>query len=296
MELLVQLLLNGLVDGSLYGLVAVGFALIFGATRHFHIAHAGVFAAAGYGSAVLAQRMGFPTVLAVIVAIAFAVLIGVALARVVYVPLGRRGGQGFVLFLVSLGAMTIIENLFTLWVGAQPQQVDLGGWFTHAVKVGKWSLTAGQIVIVLLGLAMFVALLLTLRHTKAGKLIKAYSGNPEFIQIVGHRASRVLMLVYAVGSLFAAVAGVYVGGDTGMQPGLGETYFIISIMAVFIGGIGSISGAFVSAMVLGVLQNVLLQWIDSQWTLPVIFTVFLILITASPNGLAGLRMQKRRVA
>lgn len=296
MELFFQLLLNGLVAGSLYGLVAVGFALIFGATRHFHIAHAGVFAAAGYGAAVLAQRTGLPTSLAVIVSIVVAVLIGVALARGVYVPLGRRGGQGFVLFLVSLGAMTIIENLFTLWVGAQPQRLELGGWFTHVLKVGSWSLTAGQVGIILLGGAMFLALMLTLRHTRAGKLIKAYSGNPEFIQIVGHRPSRVLVLVYAVGSTFAAVAGVYVGGDTGMQPGLGETYFIISIMAVFIGGIGSISGAFVSAMVLGVLQNVLLQWIHSQWTLPVIFTGFLILITASPSGLAGLRMQKRRAA
>lgn len=293
MDLFIQLLLNGLVAGSLYGLVAVGFALIFGATRHFHISHAGVFSSAGYLAVIAAKDLGVPTGLAPFIGLALAVLLGVALVRFLYVPLGRRGGAGFVLFLVSLGALVIMDNLFTINMGARPAKLRLGDWFHNNVEVGQWSMTLGQVVIVVLTLVLFGALVWLLTGTRAGKLIQAYSGNPEFVEVVGKRPQRVLVLVYAAGSLFAALAGIYVAADTGMQPGLGESYFIISIMAVFIGGIGSVVGAFVAAMTLGVLQNILLMLIDSEWTLPVIFALFLVLITVSPSGLSGLKLTSR---
>lgn len=294
MDLFVQLLLNGLVAGSLYALVAVGFALIFGATRHFHIAHAGVFSSAGYLAVLATRELGLPGVLSALVGLTLAVLLGVALVRFLYVPLGRRGGAGFVLFLVSLGALVIVDNLFTINLGARPARLAIGGWFHQTVSLGAWSMTVGQLLIVGLTLALFTSLVLVLSRTRAGKLIKAYSGNPEFVEVVGRRPRRVLVLVYAAGSLFAALAGLYVAADTGMQPGLGETYFIISIMAVFIGGIGSVVGAFIAAMTLGILQNILLIRIDAEWTLSVIFVLFLVLITASPGGLTSVQLKPRR--
>ncbi|WP_068401805.1 branched-chain amino acid ABC transporter permease [Kribbia dieselivorans] len=294
MNLFIQLLLNGVVAGSVYALVAVGFALIFGATSHFHIAHAAVFSGAGYLAVIATQNLGLPGGVAAAVGLILAVLLGVALVRFLYTPLGRRGGQGFVLFLVSLGALVVVDNLFTINLGARPAQLSLGGWFHRAIPMGSWSMTVGQVALVAITVVAFTALLLVLTKTRAGKLITAYSGNPEFVEIVGRRPQRVLVLVYAAGSLFAALAGLYVAADTGMQPGLGETFFIISIMAVFIGGIGSVTGAFIAAMALGVLQNVLLMRIDAEWTLPVIFVLFLVLITVSPAGLSGLKLTSRR--
>lgn len=293
MDLFIQLLLNGLVAGSLYGLVAVGFALIFGATRHFHISHAGVFSSAGYLAVIAAEDLGVPTGIAPFVGLVLAVLLGVALVRFLYVPLGRRGGAGFVLFLVSLGALVIMDNLFTINMGARPARLGLGDWFRRNLEIGQWSMTYGQVALVVLTLVFFAALVWLLTGTQAGKLIQAYSGNPEFVEVVGKRPQRVLVLVYAAGSLFAAIAGIYVAADTGMQPGLGESYFIISIMAVFIGGIGSVVGAFIAAMTLGILQNILLMQIDSEWTLPVIFALFLVLITVSPSGLSSLQLKPR---
>jgi branched-chain amino acid transport system permease protein len=291
-ELFVQLLLNGLVAGSLYALVAVGFALIFAATRHFHIAHAAVFAAGGYLAHFLAEAMAIP--LAVPAALLLAMLLGVLLVRFLYQPLERRGGEGFVLFLVSLGALIAIDNVFTIGLGAQPARLALGSWFTSSVSIGAWSLTAGQVALVVLTAGLFTAVVGLLTLTRAGKLIQAFSGNPEFVQVVGRRPQVVLVLVYAVGSLLAAVAGAYVAGDTGMQPGLGETFFIVSVMAVIIGGIGSVGGAFVAAMLLGILQNVLLLWMGAQWTLAAIFAVFLVLITVSPQGLSQINFRRAK--
>jgi len=294
MNLTIQLLLNGLVAGSLYALVAVGFALIFGATRHFHISHAAVLSTAGYVTYLLTSNFGLPPALAVALALALAVLLGVLLVRFVYVPLNKRGGEGFILFLVSLGVLTVLDNVFTIGLGARPAKPYLGDWFHTVVPIGPFSLTAGQITIILLNVALFAGLVAAVEKTRAGKLIKAYSGNPEFFQVFGQRPMLVLVMVYAVGSLFAAVAGIHLAADTGMQPGLGEQYFIISIMAVFIGGIGSLRGAFVAAMALGILQNLLLLIMSAEWTLATVFAAFLVVMTLSPEGLQALKLNAPR--
>lgn len=296
MQLAVQLLLNGAVLGSIYGLMSGGFALIFGAARHFHISHAAVFASAGY-LAYLFSSAGVPLVLSVLIGIAFGVLLGMVLVRFLYTPLERRGGEGFILFLVSLGVLMIVDNIFTIGLGARPARLDLGGWFREPLSLGPWSITVGQAVFVLITLVLVGALLVVLNVTPAGKLIRAYSGNPELVQVIGRNPTRVVVLVYAVGSLFAAVAGIYVAGDTGMQPGRGETIFLISVMAMFVGGIGSVAGAFVAGMLLGIFQNLLLLVMNSEWTLAAVFVAFLIVMTASPQGLSALKfLSKRRLA
>jgi branched-chain amino acid transport system permease protein len=292
MDLFVQLLLNGLVGGSLYALVAVGFALIFAATRHFHIAHAAVFAAGGYFAHFLVDLV--PAGLAVLGAVLLSALLGVLLCLFLYRPLERRGGMGFVLFLVSLGALIVIDNIFTVGLGAQPARAALGSWFTTAVPLGGWSLIAGQLALIGLAVVLFAGLVVLLSRTRMGKLVQAFSSNPEFVQIVGRKPQVVLVVVYALGSVFAGVAGVYVSADTGMQPGLGETFFIVSVMAVIIGGIGSITGAFVAAMLLGLLQNVLLLVMGAEWTLAAIFVLFLVLITLSPEGLSKITLRRVR--
>lgn len=294
MDLFVQLLLNGLVAGSLYALVAVGFALIFVATRHFHIAHAAVFAAGGYLGHFLTGLL--PVWLAVSAAVLLSAVLGVLVATGLYRPLERRGGAGFVLFLVSLGALIVIDNVFTVGLGSQPARLAAGSWFTASVPVGRWSLVRGQVALIVVAVALFGGLVALLAKTRMGKLIQAFSGNPEFVQIVGRKPQVVLVIVYALGSLPAAVAGIYVAADTGMQPGLGETFFIVSVMAVILGGIGSITGAFVAAMLLGLLQNVLLLVMGAEWTLAAIFVVFLVLITVSPQGLAKINLRTFRAS
>ncbi|WP_022884414.1 branched-chain amino acid ABC transporter permease [Glaciibacter superstes] len=294
MTLFVQLVLNGLVAGSLYALMAAGLALILGATMHFHIAHAAVFASAGYLTYICTAFLGLHPALSALLAIAVAVLMGMGIVRFLYVPLTRRGGAGFILFLVSLGVLVVLDNIFTIGLGARPAKPGLGEWFGHVQQLGPWSLTWGQLLIILLSFGLVAGLIVCLEKTQAGKLVKAYSGNPEFFQLFGRKPMTVLLLVYAVGSFFGAIAGVYVAADTGMLPGLGEQFFIIAIMVVFIGGIGSVRGAFLAAMLLGVLQHVLLLWMGSEWTLAAVFIAFLALITISPQGLHKLSLPTRR--
>jgi branched-chain amino acid transport system permease protein len=284
-----QLVLNGLVAGALYALVAVGFALIFGCTRHFHIAHAGVLATGGYLCYALVDRAGPPILVAALLGILAATLLGVLILRVVYIPLERRGGEGFVLFLVSLGALILIENTFTLWLGASSVKVDPGEALKDPVSLGSASLTPMQIGLIVVSVAVFAALMTLLARTSLGKDIRALAANPELVRILGRRPGRIQISVYALASLIAGVAGVYQVADTGMQPGVGTNLIIFAFVAVILGGIGSVGGAFAAAMILGLLQNVSQLWIPSEWSTSVVFITFLVLITVLPSGLAGLK-------
>lgn len=296
MTLFWQLALNGIVAGALYALVAVGFALIFGCTRHFHIAHAAVLASAGYLCFALVDRAGVPILLAVAFALVAATLLGVLILRVVYLPLERRGGQGFVLFLVSLGALTLIENTFTLWLGASSVKVSPGETLREPVTLGSGSLTSMQIGLVGISVVAFAALLVVLARTSLGKEMRALAANPELVRILGRHPARIQASVYALASLVVGIAGVYQVADTGMQPGVGTELIIVAFVAVLLGGIGSVGGAFAAAMLLGLLQNISQLVVPSEWSTSVVFLTFLVLITLFPSGLATLLSRRGLIA
>lgn len=294
MNLFLQLLLNGIVAGSLYSLMAISLSLIYGATRHFHIAHAAVFSAAGYLTYVFGTALGLPAGLAVPIAILAATGLGVAIVRLLYRPLEERGGGPFIIFLVSLGTLAVVVNVFTLWLGQSPVRVTFAQGLRRPVEFGGLSLTVVQIGLILVSILCLGLLFYLLNCTWWGKYIRAFSSNPEFVEIIGGNPRALEILVYSIGSAIAALAGIYAAFDTGMTPGLGEEYFIIAILAVILGGVGSVSGAFAAAMLLGVLQNVLQLGVPAEWTVPIVFALFLLIISVSPSGLASLSFRSLR--
>lgn len=294
MNLFLQLLLNGVVAGSLYGLMAISLSLIYGATRHFHIAHAAVFSAAGYLTYVFGTVLGLPIGIAIIIAILAAMGLGVVIVRWLYRPLEERGGGPFVIFLVSLGLLAVVVNVFTLWLGQSPIRVTLSEGLRQPVKFGGLSLTVVQLGLVFVSTLCFGLLVYLLKYTWWGKYIRAFSSNPEFVEIIGGSPRALEILAYSIGSAIAALAGIYTTFDTGMTPGIGEQYFIIAILAVILGGVGSVGGAFAAAMLLGVLQNVLQIRVEAEWTIPIVFALFLLIIAVSPSGLASLSFRSLR--
>lgn len=292
MTLFWQLVINGIVAGALYALVALGFALIFGCTRHFHIAHAAVMATAAYLTFALSERTELPLAVAAVIGLAAATLLGVVVLRLIYLPLERRGGQGFVLFLVSLGVLILVENGFTLWLGAGTLRVDLGGALKRPVDLGSVSLTTMQLILVAVAAAAFAGLRLLLRRTGLGTDIRALAANAELVRILGRSPERITTAVYALASVIAGLVGVYQVADTGIAPGVSTNLIIFAFVAVILGGIGSVGGAFAAAMLLGLLQNVSQLVIPSEWSISVVFLCFLVLITLLPSGLAPLRQRR----
>jgi branched-chain amino acid transport system permease protein len=293
-DLLLQLLATGLVVGSIYALCAVGWGLIYGTTLHFHVAHGAVFSLAAYYAWAGQKLLGLPLIVAVVLAILAAALSGLLIDLLLYQPLERRGAIRTTVFISSLGLLIVVENLLAIVFTPDPLRMDIGV-LHNAVQLGPVFLTWLHVMAVALAIAGYLALMAFLKRSRAGQAIRAVSSSPEMARTVGIDLRRVHLLTYAIGSAIAAPAGIIVAMDVGAEPYRGTTFVLLASVGVIMGGIGSIPGALVGGIFLGLLENLGVWQIPSEWQSAISFGVFLVFIVVRPRGFFGRRIQSAEI-
>jgi len=286
--LFLQLLVDGLQLGALYALMAVGFAMIFGSTRIFHYAHGTTYVIVGYLFYYLAERLHVPWWLAAIAAAAAGVVFGVLLDRWMYRPIQRDEGSFFTVFVASFGIGVVVENIIIILFGAS--FVSISTPLTRAADVG------GGIVVSYLGMfSVLVALLLFaflnwfLAKTDVGVALRALSENPELVRGFGLNPRRLSQYAFAIGSLLVAPAALVATCVTGLTPTAGHRVVLISIAASIIGGIGSLRGAGLGGLILGLAESLAIWKLSTGWSEAVAFVILFCFILARPSGLFGIR-------
>jgi len=286
--LFLQLLVDGLQLGALYALMAVGFAVIFGSTRVFHYAHGTTYVIIGYLFYWLAERLHVPWWLAAAFAAFAGVVFGVALDRYVYRPIQRDEGSFFTVFVASFGIGVVAENIIIILFGAS--FVSISTPLTRAADVG------GGIVVSYLGIFSVLAagLLFTflnwfLARTDVGVALRALSENPELVRGFGLNPRKLSQYAFALGSLLVAPAALVATCVTGLTPTAGHRVVLISIAASIIGGIGSLRGAGLGGLILGLAESLAVWKLSTGWSEAVAFVILLGFILARPSGLFGTR-------
>lgn len=286
--LFLQLLVDGLQLGALYALMAVGFAIIFGSTRVFHYAHGTTYVIVGYLFYWMSERMHVPWWLAAAVAAAAGVLFGVLLDRWMYRPIQRDEGSFFTVFVASFGIGVVIENVIIILFGAS--FVSITTPLTRANDIG------GGIVVSYLGMfSIVVAILLFtflnwfLGRTDVGVALRALSENPDLVRGFGLNPRKLSQYAFAIGSLLVAPAALVATCVTGLTPTAGHRVVLISIAASIIGGIGSLRGAGLGGLILGLAESLAVWRLSTGWSEAVAFIILIGFILARPSGLFGLR-------
>jgi branched-chain amino acid transport system permease protein len=289
-DLILQLAATGLVVGSLYALCALGWGIIYGTTLHFHVAHGAVFTLAAYYAYVGQKLLGLPLAAAVIVAIAAAAASGLLIDRFLYQPLERRGAVRTTLFIASLGLLILVENTLAILFTPDPLRMDIGVLQT-SIRLGPVFLTYLHVATVALAVIGYGALMLFLKRTRWGQAIRAVSSSPAMARTIGIDLGRVHLLTYAIGSAISAPAGILVAMDVGVEPYRGTTFVLLASVGVIMGGIGSIGGALLGGLSLGLIENLGVWKIASEWQSALSFGVFLVFILVRPRGLFGRKVQ-----
>lgn len=284
-SMLAQLLLNGFVDGCLIALMALSFSLIYSTTRVFHIAHGGVFAAAGYvfyGSRVLLD-WSIPVSCAVtVVAIS---LLGVALDQLFYAPLTKKNASSLVLFLTSLGLYIAVTNLLALVFGADPKLLKLGGG--APISIGSLLLAPAQLVQVLATGPILLVVVWTLKSSGFGRSLRALRDDPLLATAMGLPVTSLRRGVFLIGSGLAAVAAILFAFDIAVTAHRGLTRVLEAAAALIIGGVRSFWGAIVGGLVLGLAQGAI-QWrLPSRWSEAVTYILLILVLLLRPWGLVG---------
>jgi len=281
--LALQLLINGLVTGSALGLVAVSFSLIYATTKLFHVAHAGVYTLSGYVAWSLAMR-GVPDIVAMAGAIVAAMVVGGLIQGVLYAELERRRATHLVVLIASLGMLAVMQNTIAGVYSPNILQFPVP-WGSKMFVAGGIRLTATQILTVIVSLAAYGGTMWFFHRTIMGKQIRAVASNPFLAEITRLRPKRTYVIVTAIGSAIVALPGVLVPLDLGLQPYSGVTPLLTATIAMIAGGIGSITGSFVVAIGIAVLQNLSLLVIPGEWSIGITFFIFVIFMLFRPTGL-----------
>jgi branched-chain amino acid transport system permease protein len=285
--LLLQLLIDGIQLGALYALMAVGFAIIFGSTRVFHYAHGATYIIVGYIFYFTGERLGLPWWVAALLAAASGVLFGVALDRFVYRPIQRDEGSFFTVFVASFGVGVVVENVIILFFGASFVSITTPltrGQDVHGIVISQLGVFA-----VVAAVVLFTFLNWFLARTDTGVALRGLSENPELVRGFGLNPRRLSQYAFAIGSLLVVPAALVATCITGLTPSAGHRVVLISIAASIIGGIGSLRGAGLGGLILGLAESLAIWRLSTGWSEAVAFVILLCFILIRPSGLFGTR-------
>ena len=272
--------------------MAVGFAIIYNATRVFHLAHGAVLTCAAYCFYVVVVVAGWSLAVAVPIAMVVAAALGCGIEFGVYAPLRRRGAGPAGLMIASLGLLVLFQNLFAIVFSTDILTVRSGG--LAIFQFGALTVTSLHIVTAVVAIVVFALLQLFLTATKQGRAIRALSDNPQLAPVVGIEVERTYLLVTAIGSALAAVAAILLTWDLGVQPEMGFLIVFYAAVAVVVGGAGYLPGALLGAVAFGLVQQLSIWQLDSRWQNGVVFAVVLLFLALRPQGLFGSRLVVRR--
>ena len=282
MDLLAQLLVNGLVNGSHYALLGLSFGLIFGPTRITHFAHGPLATLAAYLGWWAAQR-GLPLELALLTGISAGALIGVLCYQFLYRPFERSGSPALVILIGSLGLYIVTENFIGAVFGTDTKV--LANAPSHVFLVGPVVITMVQAMQMLALLTSSIALALFLGKTRFGRAVLAMNDNLEMARVVGIDTHRIALLVFGLGSAIAACAALLILMRDGASSHMGFNLVFMGFVAVVVGGIGSLRGAVAGGYALGLVESLGMWKIPSEWQSSIAFVVLFLVLLLRPQGL-----------
>ena len=289
-----QQLVNGLILGSMYALVAIGFTMIYGIIRLINFAHGdivmiGAFVTLGL---VMSGRIPFPVI--VILVILAGALMGILIERTAFRPM--RGAPQVTGFITSLAVSILLQNLGILLLTAQPRNFFCPDYLQTIFNLGSVSLRTIDLAIVVIAVVLMVFLVLLVRFTRLGMAMRATAENLNVARLMGININRTIMLAFAIGSGLAGVAGMMWGAKYGqIDPLLGFVPGLKAFVAAVIGGIGSIPGAMLGGYLLGfgeVLFVGLLPPIYSSYRDAFVFTTLILILLVLPTGLLGRKTEE----
>lgn len=287
-------LLNGLILGSMYALVAIGFTMVYGILRLINFAHGDVAMIGAFVTLGLVAA-GVPWPVLAVLVLAAGVLAGIGIEKAAFRPM--RGAPQVTGFIASLALSVLLQNLGVMIFSAQPRNFFLPDYLTKIITLGNQTFRVLDIIIVASSLVLMVLLLLLVKTTRLGMAMRATAENLQVARLMGIKVNKIIMIAFAVGSALAAYAGLLWGGKFGqIDPLMGFLPGLKAFVAAVIGGVGSIAGAVIGGFFLGFGEILFVGLLPSEYSAyrdAFVFGLLILILLIMPNGLLGGKVEDR---
>lgn len=290
MDILPQLVANGIIAGALYALLALGFNLIYGAAKFFDFSYGAVAIAGAYAAFFFSHTLGLPLLAGAAFGIVFSAILAMLLNVFIYHPLRKRRATTMVLLVASLGAFTLIQAVIAMLFTSQFRALlesEVGTREIFGVYPATGGATVTDVHILIITLAFIVAALLSalLAKTTFGKSVRAVSDDAEVAMFVGINTEKIIALVFLLGGAIAGLAGVLSALDTGMEPTRGFSLLLKGVIAAIIGGFGDVRGGLLGGFLLGLAENLGIWAISAGWKDAIAFAILIFFLLFRPYGI-----------
>ena len=286
-------LINGISLGSVYAIIALGYTMVYGIARMLNFAHGDIIMVGGFTVFTIVTTMGGSPVVGILASVVVCTVLGVTIERVAYRPL--RDASPLAVLITAIGVSYLLQNVALLIFGSNARQ------FTSVITVpalklagGKLSISSVTIVTILSCIVIMAALMTFINKTKMGQAMLAVSEDRGAATLMGINVNRTISVTFAIGSALAAVAGVLLcSAYPSLSPYTGSMPGIKAFVAAVFGGIGSIPGAFIGGIPLGIIENLAKAYISSQLSDAIVFSVLIIVLLVRPTGILGKKMTEK---
>lgn len=287
MDIIPQLIVNSVIAGSIYAMVALGFNLIYSTTKFFDLGYGALAMVGGYVVFYFYKGIGLDLYASVVIGVLVTGAIGTLVYRLVYAPLRAKKSSSMVMLVAALGVMTVIQSIVAILFTSQFQTLSKNTGSESVYNIFGGIITQTQVIILVLGIIIMIAIGIVFRYTLFGKTIKAVSDDEEVSKIIGINTSKIVGWVFFIGSSIAGLAGILVGLDTGIEPMMGLSLLLKGVIASIVGGIGNVYGGVLGAFLLGFIENFGIWKISGEWKDAIAFGVLIIFLLWRPRGIFG---------
>ena len=290
---ILQYLINGISIGAVYAIIALGYTMVYGIAKMLNFAHGDVIMVGAYISFCVTNYLGLPAIVSVLAAMVVCTVLGILIEGLAYKPL--RGTPSLAVLITAIGVSYFLQNTAQLiWTSSPKNFTSIVNIKPMAVFDGQLTITGEMIVTVLTAVLVMVALTWFTTRTKMGKAMRAVSEDRDAAQLMGINVNQTISMTFAIGAALAAVAGVLLCSTVPMlQPTTGSMPGIRAFTAAVFGGIGSIPGAMVGGILLGIIENFAKAYLSTQFSDAIVFGVLIIILLVKPAGLMGKQIQEK---
>ncbi len=285
-------LINGLSLGSIYAIIAIGYTMVYGIAKMLNFAHGDVIMIGGYLSFMVITnwKLGIP--LGIIAAIVGCMLLGMAVERIAYRPL-RKAASPLAILITAIGVSYFLQNFALLVFGSNPMIYTSVVPF-NTVDIGPFRIPGTTLVSIASSIVLVSLLQLFINRTRRGQAMLACAQDRDAAALMGISINKTITLTFAIGSAMAGIAGVLLcSAYPSLSPYTGAMPGIKAFVAAVFGGIGSIPGAMIGGLVLGVIEILSRTYISSQLADAIVFGVLIVVLLVRPTGLLGKKIQEK---
>ena len=278
-----QQIVNGIAIGGVYVLIALGLTIVFGILGIAHFAHGSVSMFGGYLTFFLVAMKGFPLLVAIVVALLVGLILGALIEFLAYRPV--RNANHINAFIVALGLTMMVEGLNLEFFGHE--QVVIPTNLSRVFNIGGVTIPELRVYVIVAAALLILAMTLFVEKTKTGQAIRAVAENRDAAVLMGVNVRTIPLIVFSMSTALGVCAGVMVGALFAIAPGIGEGLVVKGFAVLILGGLGSIPGAIVGGLVLGITEALAAGFISSAYKDVIAFVVMIVVLLFRPQGLMG---------